>query len=583
MFEAIIASLLKGYVARYVDINADQLSVQLLYGRPIVVENLTFNKAALNNDIQTKLKLPIEIESLHVGKIQCSFVWSSLFFRSSSSAFIIKVEHVRAIIKPIILDGADNQSEELNEENEIVKKQNRLDLSEQQLEKEFEYLGEVKSSSWSLKRLILSFLEKIQVQIIDVHISYESFTSDNTPYTVGLSFDNIQISNELSNENMNRKIFQVHNLALYVDSNKDQENISNHSYILLPSNSIKIYLTHNYIRSALINRRQPRYELEWTFDDLSLKSSTEQIRILSDVIRFIQYSNTHRKFMTDRSRPNTKISKQSAKLWWRYITLVIIRTQNYLKTPVANEQTQTTTTKFWFNSKILNKRLEQFKTYKRLYRLYLDNKYLKRSTTNNFTSADRLIMNEIELDFDFDILLKIRRVIFRKRAEEQFSLGKNQNQSTNHESTNSWYMSYAKWISSKTVDLWKTTTPTDINQTIISNTTSITPLNENDQKLQEQVNTFIAQSLEDEDLSQHRRDVLYLRLKFVLKSVQIDLLSQTDILFNFSLNNVSVLTELRPRHESVLFYVRLDDLNICDRLRTDAFSNIVCPKQRSTE
>jgi hypothetical protein len=583
MFEAIIASLLKGYVARYVDINADQLSVQLLYGRPIVVENLTFNKAALNNDIQTKLKLPIEIESLHVGKIQCSFVWSSLFFRSSSSAFIIKVEHVRAIIKPIILDGADNQSEELNEENEIVKKQNRLDLSEQQLEKEFEYLGEVKSSSWSLKRLILSFLEKIQVQIIDVHISYESFTSDNTPYTVGLSFDNIQISNELSNENMNRKIFQVHNLALYVDSNKDQENISNHSYILLPSNSIKIYLTHNYIRSALINRRQPRYELEWTFDDLSLKSSTEQIRILSDVIRFIQYSNTHRKFMTDRSRPNTKISKQSAKLWWRYITLVIIRTQNYLKTPVANEQTQTTTTKFWFNSKILNKRLEQFKTYKRLYRLYLDNKYLKRSTTNNFTSADRLIMNEIELDFDFDILLKIRRVIFRKRAEEQFSLGKNQNQSTNQESTNSWYMSYAKWISSKTVDLWKTTTPTDINQTIISNTTSITPLNENDQKLQEQVNTFIAQSLEDEDLSQHRRDVLYLRLKFVLKSVQIDLLSQTDILFNFSLNNVSVLTELRPRHESVLFYVRLDDLNICDRLRTDAFSNIVCPKQRSTE
>src|ERR1700722_7003577 len=149
MFEAIIASFLKGYVARYVDINADQLSVQLLYGRPIVVENLTFNKAALNNDIKTKLKLPIEIESLHVGKIQCSFVWSSLFFRSSSSAFIITVEHVRAIIKPINLDDIDNQTEELNEENEILKKQNRLDLSEQELEKEFEYLGEVKTSSWS--------------------------------------------------------------------------------------------------------------------------------------------------------------------------------------------------------------------------------------------------------------------------------------------------------------------------------------------------------------------------------------------------------------------------------------------------
>jgi hypothetical protein len=575
MFEAIIASFLKGYVARYVDINADQLSVQLLYGRPIVVENLTFHKSALNNDIQTKLKLPIEIESLHVGKIQCSFVWSSLFFRSSSSAFIIKVEDVRAIIKPIILDDSDNQEEELTEENEIIKKQNRLDLSEQQLEKEFEYLGEVKSSSWSLKRLILSFLEKIQIQIIDVHISYESFTPDNTPYTVGLSFKNIQISNELSTENMNRKIFQIHNLALYVDSNPNKDNPSNHSYILLPSNSIKIYLTHNYLRSALVNRRQPRYELEWTFDDLSLKSSIEHIRILSDVTRFIQYSNTHRKFITDPGRPNTKISKQSVKSWWRYITLVIIRTQNYLKTPVSNEQTHTTTN-FWFNSIILNKRLKQLITYKRLYRLYLDNKYLKRST---ITPIDRLTMNEIEMEFNLDCLLKIRRVIFRKRANEV----NNQDQSTNNEPASSWYMSYAKWISSKTVDIWKTTTPTDVNQAIISNATPVIPLNENDEKLQEQVNTFIAQSLEDEDLSQHRRDALYLRLKFVLKSVQIDLLSENDILFNFSLNNVSVLTELRSRYQSVLFYLRLDDLNICDRLRTDAFSNIVCPKQRSQE
>ncbi|CAF0789547.1 unnamed protein product [Rotaria sordida] len=587
MFEAIIASLLKGYVARYVDINADQLSVQLLYGRPIVVENLTFNKETLNNDIRKKLKLPIEIESLHVGKIQCSFVWSSLFFRSSSPVLTILVEHVRAIIKPIILDDNENQNEEFIEENEIVRKQNHLDLSEQQLEKEFEYLGEVKSSAWSLKRLILSFLEKLQVHIIDVHISYESFTSDNNPYTVGLSFDDIQISNELSNENMNRKIFQIHNLALYIDSNTNKDNLLNHSYILIPSNSIKIYLTHNYIRSALINRQQPRYELEWTFNDLSLKSSIEQIRILSDVIRFIHYANTHRRFINDPSRPNKKISKHTAKLWWRYITLVIIRTQNYLKIPISNEQTHTTTN-FWFNSILLNKRLKQLVTYKRLYRLYLDNKYLKRTITNSFTPTDRLTMNEIEMEFDLACLIRIRRVIFHKRANEQFSLVNNNNnnkkqQSTNIESTSSWYMSYAKWISSKTVDLWKTTTPTDINQAIIATTTSNIPLNENDKKLQEQVNTFIAQSLEDEDLSQKRRDALYLRLKFVVKSIQIDLLSDSNIIFCFSLNNVSVLTELRPRYQSVLFYLRLDDLNICDRLRTDAFSNIVCPKQRSHE
>ena len=575
MFEAIIASLLKGYVARYVDINADQLSVQLLYGRPIVIENLTFHKSALNNDIQTKLKLPIEIESLHVEKIQCSFVWSSLFFRSSSAAFIIKIENVRAIIKPIILDENDSQqNDDVVEENQLVKKQDRLDLSEQQLEKEFEYLGQIKSSGWNLKRLALSFLEKIQVEILNVHISYQSFTSDNTPYNVGLSFDKAQISNELSNENMNKKIFQVHNLAFYVDSQTNSS--SSHSYILVPSNSIQIELTHNYIRSALVNRRQARYELEWKFDDLKLQTNAEQIKILSDVIQFIQYANTHRKFITDPSRPSAQISSQSARAWWRYITLVIIRTQNYLKTPVSTEQTQTTTTssKFWFNTKLLEKRLGQLCTYKRLYRLYLDSKYPKRSTINQFTSQDRSLMTEIESEFDLDILLKIRRYVFRQRAEYHVET---------HEPTSSWYMSYAKWIGTKTVDLLRTSTPTDVNQTMISTANPIAPLNENDRKLQEQVSTFIAQSLEDEDLSQRRRDALYLRLKFVLRSVQIDLLGNNEILFNFSLNNVSVLTELRPRHESVLFYLRLDDLNICDRLRTDAFSNIVCPKERTSE
>ncbi|CAF5153859.1 unnamed protein product, partial [Rotaria sp. Silwood1] len=146
-----------------------------------------------------------------------------------------------------------------------------------------------------------------------------------------------------SNENMNRKIFQLHDLAFYIDSNIKKDNLLNHSYILILSNSIKIYLTHNYIRSALINRQQPRYELEWTFNELSLKSSIEQTRILSDVIRFINYANTHRRFINDPSRPNKKISKSSAKLWWRYITLVIIRTQNYLQIPISNEQTHTTT------------------------------------------------------------------------------------------------------------------------------------------------------------------------------------------------------------------------------------------------
>ena len=212
-----------------------------------------------------------------------------------------------------------------------------------------------------------------------------------------------------------------------------------------------------------------------------------------------------------------------------------------------------TTSKFWFNSVRLKKYLKILIEYKHLYDLYLDSKYLKRSTSNNFTTEDRLRMNEIEMDLDLDCLITIRRVMFRRRINEQLSYVNNQQRLTDTtESSNySWYMSYAKWISLKTFDLWKTTTtatPTDINQSIISTATPIVPLNENDQRLQDQVNTFIAQSLEDQYLSQNRRDAVQLRLNFTLKSVQIGLLSNNIVAFNFSLNNVhfSVIKIVAP-------------------------------------
>ena len=43
----------------------------------------------------------------------------------------------------------------------------------------------------------MSFFEKLQIEIIDVHISYES----SLLYTIGLTCDNIQISNEPSDRN----------------------------------------------------------------------------------------------------------------------------------------------------------------------------------------------------------------------------------------------------------------------------------------------------------------------------------------------------------------------------------------------
>jgi hypothetical protein len=354
MFETVIALFIQRYVARYFDINADQLSAQLLYKQQIIIENLTLNKTTLNEDIQTKFKLPIKIESFQIGRIQCSFVLSSLFFRSSSPALIIKIEGVHAVIKSAIIDDDDESSFKTSEENEAIKKQNELNLAEQQLEKEFECFGEVKSSRWNVQRLLMSFFEKLQIEIVDIHICYES----SALYTIGFTCESIQISNESSDETMSRQVLRVINPGLYIDSNTS----STHSYILSPSTSMEIYLAHNHF---LVSQKEYRYEFQCSLNDLTMKSSIDQVGFLADTIRSVQYSSLRHMLLSDPSRPHTKISKQSAKAWWRYITLAILRMQG-----VPNSH-------FWFDRARLIYRLHRLITYRRLYRAYVDHKYFK--------------------------------------------------------------------------------------------------------------------------------------------------------------------------------------------------------------
>ncbi|CAF4309622.1 unnamed protein product, partial [Rotaria sp. Silwood2] len=539
MFETIIASFIKRYVSRYIDINADQLSAQLLYKQQIIIENLTLNKTTINEDIQTILKLPIKIELINISKIECSFAWSSLFFRSSSAALIVKIECIHVVIT----ENEDDLSTDIVEENNQIKKRNQLDLIEQQLEKELECFGEVKSSRWNVQRLFISFFEKLKIEIVDIHISYKS----SKLYTIGLTCDSIQISNESSNETISRQVFQIVNPAFYIDIN----NSSTHSYIISPSSLIEIYLIHNHF---LVNQKEYCYEFECSLNNLNMRCNNEQIRILADIIRHVQHRSLHQMLISDPSRPRSKISKQTAKAWWRYIILAVLRTQIDLKNLTIN---------FWFDRLLLIHRLHQLKTYKRLYRAYLDKKYGKYS---NFSSEDELIMNNIEVELDIKHLIIIRRSIFQTRINEQLNEKKE---------AVGWYSNYAKWVTTKVIDLWeRMLTSENIN----------TSLNENDIKLQEQVNTFIAESIKDEDLLESCHNSLIFHFKFTLKSVYIDILSSNNnILFNFYLKNLSLMTEFRLRHQSIVASLHLEDLSMHDQGQTDKFSTIICSKERSQQ
>ena len=530
MFETIIAAFIQSYLSRYININADQLSAELLRKQQITIENFTFNMATLNQDIQTKFKLPIKIESINIGKIQCSFVWTSLLFRSSSAALIIKIEDIY-----ICISESENElsNRVIEEKNNQIKKRNQLDLIEQQLEKEFECFGEVKSSKWNVQNLFMSFFGKSQIEIMNIHISYKS----SAFYTIGLTCDSIQISNET----LSRQIFRIINTGFYVD----MKNSLTHAYILSPISSIEIYLIHKHFQ---ISQKEHRYEFECSLNELNMKFNNKQIRILIDSICFIQQSSLRYMLMLDPSRPRSNVSKQTAKAWWYYAILAVLRTQidsNDLKI------------NFWFDRALLLRRLHQLKIYKYLYRTYLDKKY---GDYSNFSSQDELTMNDIEKEFHIEHLLIIRRSIFQTRINEQLNQMKE---------ISGWYLNYAKWITSKIIEL----------SIRIPNSMSTNALlNENNIKFQEQMNTFIAESIEDEDLSESCHNPPRFRFKFVVKSLQIDILSFNDILlFDFYLKNLSLMTEFRLHYHSILVSINLEDLSIHDRQETiNKFSTIIC-------
>ncbi|UJR20376.1 hypothetical protein I4U23_023508 [Adineta vaga] len=534
MFETIIASFIKRYLIRYIDINVDQLSAQILSKQQITIDNLIFNITTINADIRKKFSLPLRIESIDLGQIQCSFVWSSLFFRSTSAAFIIKVQHVHIVCK----NHDEQTSTETNEEIDEKYKRNQLDLAEQQFEKEWECFGEVKRSRWNVQRLLMSFFEKLQIEVYDVHISYRSLSDQS----IGFTCQQIQILNKPCAEMMSRQVIRIDNPGLYITTNM----VSKQSYILSLENSMEISLTHNHF---LEGQQEYRYEFECLLTDLNIKCNVEQIRILADLIRCIQHSNLYRRFTFDTCRPQAKISKQSVRVWWRYAILSVLRLQAEVKD---------STTCFWFNRSLFIHRLHRLNAYARLYRVYL-------LRTSNSTNEDKSMINEIEKEFDLEHLLIIRRSIFQCRINEQIS--------QKREEITPWYFNYAQWLTSKMIDLWGQTT---IN--------SDEPLDENDIKIQDQVNTFIADSLEDEDLLESCHQAQIFRFNFVIKSIQIDLLSSSHVqIFNIDLKNFSLMAEIRLRHRSLMFSIRLDDFIMRDLAETNGFTTILSSNRESEQ
>ena len=205
MLESVLVSLFDRYLSRYLEINAEQLSADLLSKQQILIENLVFNCSQINADLhRRRFPLPLEFVSLHVGRIQCSFRWSSLFFRSNTPAFVIRVEHIDAQLRPKLhFDDDDDQDDEEEQEEETK----------------------------SRRRLLLSILERCQVELIDVQVKY----SDST-FVLGVTSEQMEVSRN--------EICRIIRPALYLDL-PESSPAGVHQYLLAPSTGLELTIERN--------------------------------------------------------------------------------------------------------------------------------------------------------------------------------------------------------------------------------------------------------------------------------------------------------------------------------------------------
>ena len=144
MLEGLAAKILQNYIGKYVNVNADKLSVGLLSG-VVELENVPLKPEAFNDH-----DLPFELKFGYVGKIKLNISLNSLRYTplllTADNLFIIigPKERYKNITNNNDETKVPTQSDsDINNEAEKIKKEkiDRLDNLENKWFKEVEFLG----------------------------------------------------------------------------------------------------------------------------------------------------------------------------------------------------------------------------------------------------------------------------------------------------------------------------------------------------------------------------------------------------------------------------------------------------------
>ena len=588
MLEGLAAWLLKTYIGKYVNLNADKLSVGLLSGS-VELENLPIKKDAFND-----YELPFEVKFGHIGKIKLNISLNKL----RNTPWSLLAEGLYLIIGPKNTSTNNsnnnyNKSEDsLNSDKEKLDKLKSLD---NRWFKEIELLNEnrskttstIEQSKWfSFGSIAYNIVKNLQVDIINLHIRYED---EEEKFSIGAHIKSISIKNDESSNQpskLSSKLCELNEFRLYTDfdliysiSSNNSENTMRKFNLKLESNqlvhlilptSFKAQIIRNLISEPLRSSTKPRIRIRLLIDELNIRLNLTQVKHL---FQLISYINLYKIKLICRNERPTKVeiikNSNNCRQWWQYAIKSVIKLQ----------PKRLTIKNFIIWSKDVN-----------IYKKILSGEYSRTRITPNNNSdtttttppVDKKEEEEekkrIENEWSFKRLRLIRRTIFEKfiktpQYQEYLSKLKRTSttaandelmKSSSNRETNKGFYNYYLWR------IW--------NYNDNTAAAAIEKQKNDENEIDNEFRELINDTIEDESLL--RRDTILINLEFNLKLASIVLLfNDKEDFLEFKLDNGKLQFEARPRHESYLFEINLDSAYLINKydLKTK-FKNLIYPK-----
>jgi hypothetical protein len=424
MLEGLAAWILKTYIGKFVNVDAEKLSVGLLSG-VVELENVHLKSDAFNDN-----SFPFQLKFGHIGKVKLNISLNTLRY----SPWLFELEQISVIFGPKTQHTSSTEST-TDKENILFNKLEKLESLDQKWFKEIEFLGidtkqDESKQNFSSKMLSLlgpmsySLLNNILISLKSVHIRYEDALSQ---FSFGTYIESLLIKNgesqiDLADGNTeSKKICELNEFSIYSDSFNLYRNDrldklnelmnfkslsvnqieSQFIYIIKPT-SFSSELIRNMSSKPLRKRKKPRIRIYTILNNIEVDLAQKQLNHLSMMFKNVNIYNN--KIMCSHlERPP---EPKDYKKWWTYIGSC---TLHLIKEP---------------NLKDFKKWARDVNLYRKIYETILNFRIELKSIENSLNKYNSNVYNlseelfieklRIESEWTFKRLLTIRRVIFDK-------------------------------------------------------------------------------------------------------------------------------------------------------------------------